>query len=214
MNKIRGSGAPFIDLHMTLFTPVFLGTVMVLLLIMPILTMRLLSEERKLKTDELLLTSPVTIGEIVMAKYFAALFVYFVLLVLTLPMPGIISLYANVAWGLIFTSYLGLFLVGSVFISFGLLASALTENQIIAAVLSFGMLLTLWLIKVAAQAAGPVLGPLLSYIAVTVHIESFLKGLIDSKDIIYYLSATSFGLFASYQVLDSRKWRLALDPDE
>ncbi len=207
MNNFRQGGTPFIDLHLLLFTPTLIWTLFILLLIIPILTMRLLSEEKKQKTDELLLTSPITIGEILIAKYLAALFIFSILLVLTLSMPLIISFYSDINLELLFTSYLGLFFVGAVFISFGLLASAITENQIIAAILSFGMLLFLWLFKTAAIAAGPVMGPLLAYLSVTLHLENFLKGLIDSKDVIYYLSASSLGLFLSYQVYESRKWK-------
>ena len=96
MNNFRQGGTPFIDLHLLLFTPTLIWTLFILLLIVPVLTMRLLSEEKKLKTDELLLTSPITIGEIIIAKYLAALFIFSILLILTLSMPLIISFYSDI----------------------------------------------------------------------------------------------------------------------
>ena len=200
--------APQINLNELVFRPTFHNMSVVLLLIMPILTMRLFSEEKKTKTVELLLTSPLTISEIVLGKYLGALIIYLAMLGLTFYMPLLLSIYSQLNWGTLFSGYLGLVLLGSVFLSIGLFASSLTENQIIAALASFGLLLLIWLLGWAAAAVeGTGMGEVLSYLSVLDHFDGLLRGLVETRTVVYYLSLVSLRLFLTHRVVESQRWK-------
>lgn len=190
-----------------IFRPLFGNTSIIMLLMMPLLTMRLLAEEKKSGTFELLLTYPIRDIETVLGKFFACLLVFMIMLGLTLVYPLFLAFFAPIEFGPLLASYLGLFLMGSAFIALGLLASSLTSNQIVAAVISFGALLIFWVIGFSAQSAGPVLGGILSHLSLLEHFETFSKGIIDSRDVIYYLNVTVFCLFLTLRSLESNKWR-------
>ncbi len=199
---------PQLNLHQSLFRPTFLNTAVVLLLIMPMFTMRLFAEEKKARTAELLLTSPISVTELVMGKYLAAVLVYLLLLLATLHIPIMMSFFAGVEWKPLAASYLGMFLLGSLFLAFGLFASSLTENQIIAAAVSLGIFLFLWLIGILAQAAGGgAWGAVAGYFSIIEHLDNFTKGLIDSRDVTYFLSAMILGLFLTHRVVESQRWK-------
>ena len=199
---------PQLDIHEAVFRPTFLNMGVVLLLIMPILTMRLFSEEKKMKTTELLMTSPLTITEIVMGKYLAAFLVYSVFLALTFSMPLLIGVYSTIDWGPLGSSYLGLLLLGGAFLAVGLFASSLTENQIIAAVISFGILLCLWILSVAARTVGSEsLGGVLNYLSLYEHLDHFIRGLVSTSDLIFYFSFIAFNLFLTHRVVESQRWK-------
>ena len=178
----------------------------ILLLMMPILTMRLFSEEKKSGTIELLLTYPVRDGEVLLGKYLAALpssrhaGAY-------VRVPAIMAWVAPLELGPLATGYLGLLLQGAAFIAIGILISSLTENQIVAAVATFGTLLIFWVIAWASDSAGGNLGRILSHVSLTEHFDSFSKGVIDTKDLIYYLNLTILALFLTLRSLDSKRWR-------
>ena len=199
---------PQLDIHEAVFRPTFLNMGVVLLLVVPILTMRLFAEEKKLRTNELLMTSPLTITEIVLGKYLASFLVYAIFLALTLSMPLLVGIYSTIDWGPLLSSYLGLLLLGGAFLSVGLFASSLTENQIIAAVISFGILLCLWILSVAARTIGSAtLGGLLNYLSLYEHLDHFIRGLVDTSDLIFYLSFIAFGLFLTHRVVESQRWK-------
>ena len=187
--------------------PLFQNMSVILLLMMPILTMRLFSEEKKSGTIELLLTYPVRDGEVLLGKYMAALTVFLAMLVLTVTYSLIVSWITPVEWGPLATGYLGLFLQGAAFIAIGILISSLTENQIVAAVATFGTLLIFWVISWASDSAGGNLGRVLSHLSLTEHFESFAKGVIDTKDLIYYVNLSILALFLTLRSLDSKRWR-------
>ena len=165
--------------------------------------MRLLADEKKNYTAELLFTSPVKIRTIVLGKFIAS----FILLVIMLALSSInifvLMVHGNPDLGAVFSGYIGLLLLGASFLSVGIFASSLTENQLIAAVISFGVLLLLWLVGALSDAETSVLG----YLSVINHYEDFSKGLIEIKDVVYYLSLIFFGLFLTYTSLDSERWR-------
>jgi ABC-2 type transport system permease protein len=199
---------PQLNLQQMVFRPTYLNMSVVLLLIMPLLTMRLFAEEKKSRTAELLMTSPVTITEIVLGKFLAAFGVFALMLLLTLHMPLIIAVIGRVDWVPLLPNYVGLLLLGGVFLSLGLFASALTENQIVAAVLSLGIFLLLWLIGVTAQTAGTTgAGAVISYLSMTDHLDNFTKGLLDTRDIVYFGSLILFGLFLTHRVVESQRWK-------
>jgi gliding motility-associated transport system permease protein len=195
MNPMMGRDLSVVD---GVLRPLFQNISVIMLLMMPILTMRLLSEEKKSGTIELLLTYPVRDGEVLLGKYLAALAVFAAMLALTL---------APVEWGPLVTGYLGLLLQGAAFIAVGILISSLTENQIVAAVATFGTLLIFWVIAWASDSAGGTLGRVLSHVSITEHFDSFSKGVIDTKDLIYYLDLTILALFLTLRSLDSKRWR-------
>jgi ABC-2 type transport system permease protein len=197
------------DLSITegVIRPLFSNISVIMLLMMPILTMRLFAEEKRSGTIELLLTYPVRDGEVLLGKYLAALAVFVAMLVLTLAYPLLIAWATPVDWGPLASGYLGLLLQGAAFIAVGILISSLTENQIVAAVATFGTLLIFWVIAWASDSAGGTLGRVLSHISLTEHFDSFAKGVLDTKDLIYYLDLTILALFLTLRSLESKRWR-------
>lgn len=180
-----------------------------LILLVPVVTMRLLAEEKKLGTYELLLTSPVRTGEIVAGKYLGSLILYGVILTLTLEFPLTLAIVGTPDLGPTATSYLGLFFIGAAFLSIGLFFSSITESQVIAAVLSFGILFFFFfLVKLTSPSTSQTLKDTLSYLSLSAeHFENFTKGMIDSRDIVFYLSFIIFMLFLTFRVLESERWR-------
>jgi ABC-2 type transport system permease protein len=187
--------------------PLFTNMSVVLLFFMPMLTMRLFAEEKKSGTMELLLTYPVRDGEVLAGKFLAAGALYVILLALTLVYPGLIAYFTRVEWGPILTGYLGLVLTGGTFLAVGVLISSLTENQIVAGFGTFGVLLGLWIIGWGAEFAGGNLRAVLQYLSITEHMDTFSRGLIDTKDLVYYGSAIALALFLTLRSLDSKRWR-------
>jgi ABC-2 type transport system permease protein len=179
----------------------------VLLFFIPMLTMRLFAEEKKSGTIELLLSYPVRDGEVLAGKFLAAAALYAVLLVLTLLYPGLVAYFTRVEWGPILTGYLGLLLTGTTFLAVGLLVSSFTENQIVAGFGTFGVLLAFWIIGWGAEFAGGNARSVLQYLSITEHMDSFTRGLIDTKDLVYYATAIALSLFLTLRSLDSKRWR-------
>ena len=182
----------------------YLGTISVVLLLMiPVISMRLIAEEKKNYTSELLFTSPIRVVQIVLGKFLAALTLFLIMLILSAIHLLILTLYGNPDLGPVLSGYLGLFLLGASFLSIGLFASSLTENQIVAAVISFGILLVFWILGASSDADSSVLG----YLSIINHFDNFTKGVIEVKDVVYYLSFSFFGLFLTQVTLDSERWR-------
>jgi ABC-2 type transport system permease protein len=199
---------PQIGLQQAVFRPTFLNMSVILLLIVPLLTMRLFAEEKKSRTSELLMTSPVSITEIVLGKFLAAYAVFFLLLLLTFHMPLLLSGFTQFDWKPLLASYLGLFLLGGVFLSLGLFASSLTENQIVAAVISLGIFLGLWLVGVAAQNVGSSNAEaVIGYLSIIDHLDNFQKGLLDTRDVVYFGSLILLGIFLTHRVVESQRWK-------
>ncbi|MCK6508587.1 ABC transporter permease [Myxococcota bacterium] len=185
-----------------------LGTILIFLA--PILTMRLISEERKNRTYELLMTAPITSTEIVLGKFLSAFGVLAILISLTFLYPVLVGFVGKgtFEWAPIFSGYLGLLLLAASFAAIGLFSSSLTENQVIAAVVTFGILLLMWIINWAASslADGPV-REIVSYLAITKHLSEFAKGVIEIKDIVFYLSLIVFGNLLAHRMVESQRWR-------
>ena len=209
VQMLRFQGAlPQLNLTVLVFHPIFRNIHVILLLVIPLLTMRLLSEERKHKTVELLMTSPLTLTQIVAGKYLAALAIFAGLLALTGYMPILLAAWGAVDWPTVLSGYLGLLLVGGVYLAIGLLASSLTENQISAGIVTLGLILGFWVIGWAAMTAeSTTVQPVLEHLSINQHLDRFLKGLLDSASFVYTLSVTGFGLFLTHRVLDSGRWR-------
>lgn len=186
----------------------FFGTISVVLLFMlPMITMALFSEEKKRGTIELLLTAPLTDLQVVVGKYLAAVSFYLIMLATTWIPIAILFLYGDPAWGPILSGYLGLLLYGVSLLALGLFISTLTENQIVAGVLSFGAILLLWMVDVVAQ--GATAGPraVLGYVSILGHLDDFIRGVLTSSNVIFYVSLLTLGLFLTFRSVDSMRWR-------
>ena len=200
-------GMPNLNLNEMVVTQFFAVMDFIWLMVVPMLTMRLFSEEKKSGTIELLMTSPLSTTQILLGKFFAALSLYMTIVALTLVYCLILELYGDPDWGPIWSAYLGYLLLGGTFIGVGILASSLTENQIVAVLLAFGALLLLWLIDWSASFAGPTAAKILSYLSLIQHLQDFQRGVIDSKDIVFYLSFIFVALFLTTRVVESARWR-------
>tara|TARA_B100000686_G_scaffold353710_1_gene460418 strand:+ start:1675 stop:2448 length:774 start_codon:yes stop_codon:yes gene_type:complete len=179
----------------------------ILLLMIPVITMRSFSEEKKNKSFSLLLSSPVHLIEIVLGKFLASLTVVFIMIILTGYCVAFLYLIGQPESGPIMTSYLGVFLMAGCYVAIGIFASALTDNQIVAAVIAFGFTLFMWVIGWGAQATDSTTGKLLNYLSLADHLERFFKGIVDIGDLVYYLSFILFLLFLTHRSLDSQRWK-------
>jgi ABC-2 type transport system permease protein len=195
------------NINLQLIRPFFWNLALISLFVLPLVTMRLYSEEKKSGTVELLYTTPLSVTHIVLGKFFAGILFYLIMLIPTMIFMSLLFVYGNPEFGPVAAGYLGLFLLGSAFISGGLFISSLTENQIIAAIGGFGLSLILWVIGWAANYSGPGLAGILNYLSIINHFEDFAQGVIDSKNIIYYLLFSSFGVYLTYLSVESIKWR-------
>jgi len=196
-----------VNINQMVYAPLFHNMSIILLLMIPLLTMRLFAEEKKAGTEELLFTSPLSVGQIILGKYLAALAVLAAMLGLT----GLYSLFTfahgNPEPGQILNGYLGLFLMGAAFIGVGLFFSSLTENQIVAAILTFGALLLFWILNWASYSASGLWKDVLNYLSFFQHFDDMTRGILDTTDLVYYLSFAFFGLFLTHSVIQSRRWR-------
>jgi ABC-2 type transport system permease protein len=179
----------------------------IILFIMPMITMRTYSEEKRSGSIELLLTSPVTDVEIILGKFFGALGLYIAMLAVTLLYMAVLFVYGNPEWRPLIAAYLGLLLMGGAFISIGLLISSTTNNQIVAGVVTFVVFLLFWIVGWFADTAGPTVGPITAWLSITEHFDDFSKGIIDTKHVLYYLSLITFGLFLTAKSVDTERWR-------
>lgn len=179
---------------------------LVLMLFAAVLAMRLIAEEKKLGTWELLLTAPVRDTEVVLGKFLGSLGMLAVMLALTLYFPLLLWAFGDPDIGPIITGYLGLFLLGAASLSIGLFASSITTNQIVAAVIAGGILAVLYFIGMAGDAMSGAAGNIISYISLYSHFPAFMVGIIDTKAIIYYLSVTALFLFLSMRSVETGRW--------
>lgn len=178
----------------------------VLLFVAPILTMRLLAEEARTGTLELLLTSPVRDWEVIIGKFIAAFIFLLAMLIPTLYYLFLLTRYGNPDIPVTFSGYLGVLLLGAMLLSFGTLTSALSSNQIIAAILGITLSLAFWLAGGLGTAFEGPLGDLFEYLSLQSHFTDFLLGLITSTNVVYFLSVTAASLFLATRVLEVRRW--------
>jgi ABC-2 type transport system permease protein len=187
--------------------PLFNNISIVLLLFLPLLTMRLVSEEKRSGTFELLLSYPVSNASVILGKYGAALTTFAVMLAGTLICPLLLAAFADPEWGPIGSGYLGLLFVGASFIAIGTFFSTLTASQLVAGAATFGVSLFFLIIGWAVPFVGPGFAKVLSQFSLLLHFDSFSKGMIDSRDVTYYLFLTGFFLFLSTKSVESIRGR-------
>jgi ABC-2 type transport system permease protein len=178
-----------------------------MLFLAPLMTMRLFAEEKKSGTIEILMTSPVTDVEVVLGKFAASLALFAIMLALTFTCPLFLFIYGTPDVTAMAVGYLGLFLLGAAFISLGVVASSITKNQIIAALITFIVLLGLWIIVWMSSAVGTRFGAVLSFASLVEHFDDFSKGVLDTKHVIYYVSFVVFCLFLAVKSVQSAKWK-------
>jgi ABC-2 type transport system permease protein len=189
------------------FRPLFGTLAIVLLFLVPLLTMRLLAEEKRSGTAQLLFTYPLSDWTVIMGKFLAALLVFIILLCFTLVFGVVFAFISRVEWGPLIAGYLGVLLLGSSGLALGLFASSLTENQIVAGVAGFGLLLLFWIIGWVQELGAGGWGGVGQFLSMMEHYDSFTRGVIDTRDLVYYLSFIYFFLFLTKRQLESRRWR-------
>jgi len=193
-----------------MFRPLFGNMGVILIFIVPFLTMRLVAEEKRQKTIELLYSTPVTPGEVVWGKYIAALAVLVCTLALTLIYPALVQLVSRdrsgVEWRSILLGYTGLFLLGAAYMALGLFISSLTESQVVAALITFVVLLMTWIIGWTAAETEGATRELVTYLSSVSHLDSFSKGTLELKDLVYFLSICALGLFATHRAVEAHRW--------
>jgi ABC-2 type transport system permease protein len=203
-------GPARLSMNEMLVGPILQNMAVVALFVAPMLTMRLFAEEKRQGTIELLATSPLSDLQVVLGKFLAAAALFLLMLLAGLVNVVLMWTYPNSPrpeWAPIASGALGLFLLGCCFLAMGTFVSTLTRNQIVAGILSFCLFLGMWTLGWAdSPTAGPVM-KVVAYLGVTTHLEDLAKGVVDLKDIVFYLSVIVFGLFLAHQSVESQRWR-------
>ena len=179
----------------------------ILLLLAPAMTMRLMAEEQKLGTVELLLTAPVRDWEVVLGKFAASIVFFIVTIALTLYYVILLYSFGSPDSGTVWSGYLGLIFYGATALSIGLLASSLSNNQMVALVVGFGILLFLSLTEQASTLVGGTGSTILFHMGLNAHLDDFYLGIIDTGNVVYYVTVTAIFLFLTVRSLETRRWR-------
>jgi ABC-2 type transport system permease protein len=199
-------GGPM-NINQMLIRYVFMNSSIVMVFVVPLITMRTYAEEKRLGTVELLMTSPITDLQILLGKFLGAMSLYAAMLGITVIHIGLLFAYGNPEWKPVVTGYLGLLLLGGCIVSIGLFFSSLTKNQIVAGMLTVVVLLLLWLLDWTGSFLGPTGEQIVGFISLTGHLEDFMRGVVDTQHVIYYLSFITFGLFLTAKAVDAERWR-------
>jgi ABC-2 type transport system permease protein len=206
--EMSGSGLPAVS-----FTPTggiiqglvrSMGTVFLLLI--PMITMRLVAEEKRARTIELLMTAPVSLLSILLGKFFAAFIVYSVIILSTIYMPVVLDVVSTVNWAHTFVAYAGLILIGAAMISVGLFASTVTDKQVVSAVLSIGILVIFWFVGGGIGAASMKVTEFMREVSLFTPFMNMITGLLDMRDVFFFVSFSLVFLFISLQVMESERW--------
>lgn len=186
----------------------FSATWLMLLLLGPLLTMRLVSEELRSGSIEVLMTAPVTEGQVIGGKFLAAFTFYTFLWFPTVGYAIMIALYEKVDWGPVIAGYLGVLLIGALFLAIGIFSSAMTRSQLLAAMMTAALLFVLFLLGVfEGMASNELLKRALGYVSIFNHIDELASGIVDTRRLVFYLSGTLFFLFLASRALEDKKWR-------
>ncbi len=199
--------APPMNLNDFIIRPLLMNVSVIVLFLMPMITMRLFAEEKRTGTMELLLTSPLRDIEIILGKCLAAFLLYLCLLAISAVNIAFLFVHGKPDWRALLVGYLGLCLLGAAFLGLGAFISTLTRNQIIAASLTFGVFLMLWVLDWVQSYAPGTAGKVIAYLSITTHFEPFAKGVLELKDAVYYLSVIFVGIFLTARSMESLRWR-------
>ena len=182
-----------------------------ILFLVPVITMKLFSEEKRMGTLETLMTAPVSDQAVVASKFLGALAFFAVLWLPTVSYAWVLNYFSQsptpIDWGPVVAAYLGTLLIGMFYISLGLMASSLTHNQIVAAIVGFVMIATIFFMGFLARIGPSWLQTFFGYIASIEHMSDFARGQLDLRRILFYISVTAFVLFTTQKIVESRKWR-------
>ena len=191
----------------TNLTYLFNNLFLVVVLFIPVLTMRLFSEEKKQRTDQALLTAPVSLFSIVFGKYVAAMLMFLCCISITLVYGLVVSFFGFTDWPVIFGNFIGLFLLGAAFCAIGLFISSLTENQIIAgfAMLGIGILIMLF-DNISEVISVDFLSKLMTQLSFLGHYKNFTLGVLDLFDVVFFLSISGLFVFLTTRVLEKKRW--------
>ena len=186
----------------------FGSTTLMLLILGVVLTMRLVSEELRSGSIEVLMTAPVTEGQVIAGKYLAALTFFASLWLPTLVYAALVDYYGEIDWGPVAAGYLGILLIGALFLAVGIFASATTSSQLVAAMITAALLFLLFLLGWFTDIfAGETAKQVFTYLSLGDHIDEFSRGIVDTRRLVFYLSATLFFLFLASRALEDKKWR-------
>lgn len=206
IGAMAGRGGPM-DVNEWVIRPVIMNVGVISLFLIPMITMRLFAEEKRSGTLELLITSPVRDYEIVVGKWLGALAMYTCILALTAVNLSVLFLFGSPDWRPIATGFAGMLLQGGCLLALGTFISNTTKNQIMAGAMTFGVSLLMWTFDWFTGFKSDAWAKVLAYLSLTAHFESFSKGVIDSKDVIFYVSVIVLGLFLTTRSLESLRWR-------
>jgi ABC-2 type transport system permease protein len=204
--QMMGRSMPM-DVNEYVIRPLLSNASVIGLFLIPMITMRLYAEEKRSGTIELLMTSPVRDMEIVLGKWLAALVMYICVLGVSAVNMGLLFAFGKPDWKPILVGYLGLILQGGCLLAIGTFISTTTRNQIIAGGATFGVCLLLWVLDWVSSYETSAWAKVISYLSVVTHFEPFSKGVLDTKDILFYLSMIFFGLFLTARSVESLRWR-------
>jgi ABC-2 type transport system permease protein len=204
--QMRGQMVPM-NLNEQIIRPLLSNVSLLGLFFIPMITMRLFAEEKRTGTIELLATSPISDTEIILGKWFAAMILYACLLLFTAVNFAFLFRYGNPDWKPLAIGYLGLLLQAGALLAIGTFISTLTKNQIIAGAVTFGVCLLLWVLDWVSGYETATWATVLSYMSVITHFESFGRGVLDTKDAIFYITAIFLGLFFTARSMESLRWR-------
>jgi ABC-2 type transport system permease protein len=205
-SSMMGQNQPM-NVNESVIRPLLSNISVIGLFVIPMITMRLFAEEKRTGTIELLITSPITDWEIIMGKWLAALGLYAAMLAVSLLSVITLFVYGQPDWRPLIVGYLGLLLQGGCLLAIGTFISTWTRNQIVAGVAGFSVCLLLWVLDWVSSFQDSAVAKVVAYMSVLQHYDSFSKGVLDSKDIIYYVSAIFIGLFLTSRSLESLRWR-------
>ena len=186
---------------------VFLSMLMIVMLVIPIITMKSFSEERKQKTDQALLTAPISLTEMVLGKFFGAFLLYCICNAIYVLYAIILSFYAAPDWAVFLTTMLGMLLMGGALIAIDMFISALTESQVIAAVVSIGIGLLIYMLDSLSNVFNvDWLTTLFHNISFDAHFTNFINGIINLTSVVFFLSVIAIFLFLCVRVFEKRRW--------
>jgi len=205
-SQMRGEMYPM-NVNEQVIRPLLSNMSVIGLFLIPLITMRLFAEEKRSGTIELLATSPVRDTEIILGKWLAAVVMYGCMMLLAGLNFLFLFKYGNPDWKPLAIGYLGLLLQAAALLAIGTFISTLTKNQIVAGAVTFGVCLLLWVLEWVSGYESSTWAQVMSYMSVITHYESFAKGVLDSKDAIYYLTLTLFALFLTARSMESLRWR-------
>lgn len=204
--QMSGQSMPM-NVNEQVIAPLFSNIAVVGLFLIPLISMRLFAEEKRQGTIELLITSPVRDLQIILGKWLASVIMYCALLAVLAADYSFLFMYGNPDWKPVATGFLGIVLQGACLLAFGAFISTLTRNQIVAGAVGFALALVLWILNWTTSFGNSVGVQVLNYLSIVSHMDSFSKGVIDTKDIVYYLSMIFLGLFLTARSLESLRWR-------